>query len=60
MEKFSHRRCHLGGREDLTTSQFRVSWGQAISGREDCDVPSHLIEIEHDLVAYTNIIGYIQ
>jgi hypothetical protein len=50
----------LGGRVDLTTSQFGVAWGQAISGREDCDVPFRLIVTEDDLVAYTTPVGYSQ
>jgi len=60
MEGFARRRCQLGGRAGLTTSRFGIAWGQPILGRDDCDVPFHLIETEDDLVAYMTPIHYSQ
>ena len=39
VEGSSYRGCHLGRRARASTSKSEVAWGQAISGREDCNVP---------------------
>ena len=39
IEGYTKWRCHMGRREFFAAYKYEISWGQAILGGEDCNVP---------------------